>query len=813
MYKKKRIRNFLFVLGLNILLIFLLSRRWGNIPPMGKFLNPFEGFWQNAEKKDSYSSSKKRLKHLRSTVEVVYDEQYVPHIFASDLESLYFLQGYITARHRLWQMEIQTHLAAGRISEIIGRDGLEIDRFQRRRGMVFSAENSFDVTMKNPMLKMMLESYTKGVNAYINHLNYKTYPIEYKLLDYAPEQWTPFKCILLAKHMAATLNSGDDDIEYTNALQKFGREYFDIMYNESTFQDMQDPVIDSSNGWIFKPKEAIKPLNNPTFSGNIIPILPYKKPSPFNGSNNWAISGTKTANGNTILCGDPHLELNLPSTWMAMQLCSPQMNVYGVTLPGTPSVIIGFNDSIAWSFTNARRDVSDWYAVQFKGKNYNQYLLDGKWKSTQKRIEKILIRNDQLFYDTVYYTVWGPVVYDENFRSKKGIANLALRWIAHDGFEEGYIFPMLNSAKNYNDFLQAIQHYSSPAQNIVFADASGNIALWVQGKFPLKWEKQGKFVMDGRFSSNNWQGYIPQEHNIHSYNPEREFVSSANQYPVDTTYPYYIFDTKYESYRNRRINDLLRRSDKLSIEDVIRIQNDNYNLKAAECLPYFLSILDKDKVNEDEKRIVQILQKWDFYNHPESRAATYFESWFDKLMLLLWDELQEEGVSMIYPSAFRTIFLLKERPTFDLMDVQNTPQKETASDIINKSFKQAEAEISLFERHQNSISWAYYKSTIIHHLARIRSLNIKVYNGGNHNIINATTEDHGPSWRMIVELSRDGTKAWGIYPGGQSGNPGSPYYDNFVRKWEKGTYNELLFMRAMNDFSEKILFKQKFIPK
>src|SRR6267154_1848609 len=234
-----------------VALVYALNRSWDfgkPIPPLGKFLDPFHGFWKNEVVKTPALSS---VKGLSTDVSVVYDSTLIPHIYALNEEDLFFAQGFITASHRLWQMELQTHAAAGRVSEILGLSALDFDRGQRRLGMVYGAQNSLSEMEKDPVLKTVAEKYAEGVNAYIQSLDYETLPLEYKLLNYKPEPWTPLKSALLLKYMAKTLNIAEKDFEMTNALKLFGKETLELLYPDN--EHVGDPIIDNPNGWKFKP--------------------------------------------------------------------------------------------------------------------------------------------------------------------------------------------------------------------------------------------------------------------------------------------------------------------------------------------------------------------------------------------------------------------------------------------------------------------------------------------------------------------------------------------------------------------------------
>lgn len=804
-----KLAKFFTSLAITLLLIYLMGNGWTlgsiSIPPLGRFLDPFHGFWQNLEPTGYEGKKQLVIPGLKEPVTVVYDSILIPHIFAKNNDDLYLAQGYITAMHRLWQMEFQTHAAAGRLSEIVASDAvLNYDRTQRRLGIVFGAEQSMDA---NPSIIQ----YTKGINLFIESLDYNNLPFEYKLLNYQPEPWTNLKCALLLKNMAQTLNMGDKDIEMTNALKLYGKEMVDLLYPDD--EKVGDPIVNNPGGWNFEPITLDSvPLALPD---ELIKINKAPGADPTTGSNNWAVAGSKTYTGSPMLAGDPHLHLSLPSIWYAVQLHAPGINTMGASLPGVPSVIIGFNDSIAWSVTNAQRDLVDWFKITFENKSRDKYLLDGRWVETRKVIEEFKVRGESSFYDTVVYTNWGPVTYDHNFHAENNLNGYAFRWIAHEPSEEIIAFNNLNRAKNYAEYMDALNSFSLPAQNFVFASVSGDIAMRIQGRFPVRRKGEGKFVLDGSKSSQGWQAYIPNGQNIAEKNPERGFVSSANQYPADMTYPYYITATNYEAYRNRRINQVLRESENITYRDMMKLQTDNYNLKAAESLPLFLSYLDSTHLNPQEKQAYRILKAWDYFNHPNSAGATYYEAWWDNLMPLLWDEMQNEEVNLARPTTFNTIKLLKEKPDLSFFDIQQTEEKENAGDVIRKAFILGVQDIEKWKASHTTLPvWAEYKDSYIGHLLPpLTALSIPVKTGGNHDIVNAHSRTHGPSWRMVVSLEPSGIKTWATYPGGQSGNPGSEHYSDLLPRWVKGEYFPLLFLQTPDEEIQKVFYSTHLNPK
>ena len=795
----------LFALLLSCGIFYILNNPIGKLPPLGIFLNPSTGIWQN-EKNESISGEI-TIPGLKDLVTVHYDAQLIPHVFAQNEHDLYKAQGYLTAKHRLWQLEFQTYAAAGRLSEILGEKALDYDRSERRRGMGFGAEQSVAFMKKNdPKTLQLVQDYADGVNAYIDQLKAADYPVEYKLLDYKPEAWSPEKTALLLMYMTKMLAGRDKDLAYTNMLGLIGQENFNLLFPE--YFDITDPVIPKDTDWSFIDVPQTKQPENLVVLDTTRASLP--QPHPDNGSNNWAISGSKSASGRPILANDPHLGLNLPSIWFVMQLSTPQHNAFGATIPGALGVISGFNQHIAWGETNATRDVSDWYKITFNSDG-TKYLYDGNWRPVTQRIEKIKIKGRTAFQDTVRYTHHGPVVFDKNFKSDKERAGYALRWIGHEGGNHQKTFIELNKAKNYEEYVAALQYWTAPSQNFVFASTAGDIALWIQGKFPNKWEGQGKFLMDGSRSENDWQSFIPQTFNAHTKNPSRGFVSSANQHPVDEQYPFYVFNDGYETYRNRVINDFFQSKDTFSIADFKNLHNNNFNLKAAELLPFMLKQMNTELLTEVEQKLYDEISTWQFNNDIDEVGPSIWDAWFDALKDLVWDEFDQKEITLTQPFDYQTIHLLKTQVEHKFMDIVATKdKKETARDLFLLSFKKAVKAIK--EKEKEGYDWGKFKGTFVGHLLQalpaFSRFDIPI--GGGRSIVNATSTNHGPSWRMIVEMTEPPT-ALGIYPGGQSGNPGSRYYDNFIDDWAAGKYHRLNFLQSDTQ-SEVILGTQTLIP-
>ncbi|RCR69270.1 penicillin acylase family protein [Larkinella punicea] len=784
-----------------------LNQPWGSVPALGRLLSPFEGFWQNAETVGQSSEQKISVKGAREEVTILFDDLHVPHIFAKNDFDAYFAQGYATARDRLWQMEFQTHAAAGRISELIGDRAVELDRYNRRLGMAYGAEKSLEGMSNDPVSKSVLDAYTAGINAYIDQLKPADYPIEYKLLGYAPEPWTPIKVAFLLKQMTQTLAAGADDLMMTNVRQQLGPALTANLFPDYPFKE--DPIIPVGTRWDFTPVKLPAPPPNIETDSSV--VLNWQPHDPGIGSNNWAVGPEKTAMGYPILANDPHLTLSLPSIWYQVQLVTPTMNVYGVSLPGAPGVIIGFNKDVAWGVTNVGADVLDFYKIRFRDNRRQEYWHDGKWKPVRRRIETIRVKGKPAVVDTILYTHHGPVVYlpeDKPFRNNIP-TGYAARWIAHEVDNGIKTFYLLNRAKTYDDYVTALSYYVAPAQNFVFANAAKDIAISPNGRFPLKWRDQGKFLLDGTKAANDWQGWIPAAQNPRVKNPPRGFVSSANQSSTDPTYPYYINWEFETTDRGMRINQRLTEMQNVTVDSLRHLQNDVYNHQASKFLPVLLPYIQEKDLSDPQKQALKTVRQWNYQQDTASVAGTIFVDWISRLEDGIWaDDFPDDANRPLrYPNTDRTLQLVTEEPTSRWFDNVQTPNRqETIQEVVTNSFRATVD--SLVKQHGplgKTWAWADHKGTSVRHLIpgldAFSALNVQI--GGGRGIVNAAGRRAGPSWRMIVQTGPN-VRAYGVFPGGQSGNPGSPYYLNMLETWRKGDLYELLYLKSVTEKSPRI---------
>ncbi|MEY3437175.1 MAG: hypothetical protein RL335_1631 [Bacteroidota bacterium] len=811
-----RVFSFLFSLLLTIGLTYVLDTTAVLPAPLGKLLSPQEGIWQNAEPVDGDISQTLSMPSLKGNTEVYFDERMVPHVFSDNEEDAYFVQGYLHAKFRLWQMEFQTHFISGRISEIVGDKGLEVDRKHRRMGITSAAEKTLAMWEADTEIMNMCNAYTAGINAYISDLPESKLPLEYKLLGYKPERWTNLKSVLFFKAMTMDLAGGDNDFEQTNLLRILGEDDFQMLFPEAP--DSLSPIIPKGVPFTKSTEIPIQPINADAeyfHRQDSVWFADQFKPDPDNGSNNWVLSGSKTQSGSPILCNDPHLGLTLPAIWFEIHIQTPTSNAYGVSFPGLPGVVIGFNDHIAFGFTNAGRDMKDYYEIKFKDESRSEYWFNGEWKKADLRIEQINIKGKQPYIDTVSYTIFGPVIYDKTFNDRlKQHKAYALSWIAHSPSNPMRMWYQLNRAKNYNDYLEAIKYFNEPSQNILFASKENDIAVKQEGNFPLRWPGQGKFIMPGFDSSYMWKGYIPREDNPFVHNPTQGYISSANQRPVDSTYPYFI-PGNYDMYRGISINRRLDSIKNATPQDMMKLQNDNYDVFAEQLRPIMLKYVNRNELSKQAVNFITQLETWDLKRSVEASGATIFDHWADSLSKAIFeDELARNELPILFPKDYILAqYLIRDSTSFKFIDDIRTPQPETLTDVLNSTLEKATLVLTKLDK-EGKLSWGKFKNTTIYHLLRNNMMPFAKESlpiGGGENIINATKHAHGPSWKMIIHLTTP-TEAYGIYPGGQDGNPGSKYYDNSAMDWANGQYYKLWVM-TKNEIADprikaKMVFKK-----
>lgn len=780
----------LFPLLALIIMIFALSIQLFNVFPLGKILNPFTGVVRNGTdirlQEPLITLDKAELK---SAVQIFFDDRRVPHLFAGNQHDLYFAQGYVTAYLRLWQMDFMAYNAAGRLSEILDPGiFLEYDRNQRRMGIPTAAAASLALMEKDPETDSILAAYTNGVNSYIRELNKENLPLEYKLLDYIPEPWTKLKSVLILKYMASTMTGYNEDVMMSKMALALGDDYFNKLFPD--FNGHISPVMDNGHQDAERP---LTPFQKPVYldynfmsSGSVIKESGY---NPRLGSNSWAVSGKKTKSGYPILANDPHLNLSLPCIWVEMQLSAPGLNAYGVSIPGTPAFTIGFNNDIAWGITNGADDVKDWYKLKLSA-DYKKYKLDDKWMDLQYRIDTLRRKGQSPLCDTIYTTVYGPIVMDSSFHARQpDLDNHALHWELQRPSNEFKTFIRLAAAKNYTDYKNAIAYFSSPVQNFTFACRDNTIAINHQGSMAVKERGEGRFIMDGTKSTFATHKYIPADSLPQLLNPTSNYVLSANQHPTYADYPYY-YNGYYSEVRANRIKKLLEKDTLFDIAAMQAMQLDNTSDLAVTVLPLLLANVRQSALSPQQHRLLGKISTWQGAYNEQDESARLFELWWKRVETDTWDELQNYAFYLRPPDAYILADMISTSPDDKYFDKMATAARESAADIITAAFIAATTEYEQLETAGRN-KWGQLNRVDIMHLTGIPALSrTGLPSAGHPDAINAASATWGPSWRMVVELD-ERPRAYGIYPGGQSGNAGSPYYDNFIKDWNKGKYYPL----------------------
>lgn len=835
-YRKKFIRYVLWTVVLIVLGSLQLAYKNQIVPPIGYLFSPFTGMWVHADYYREPSYSAPPGDSLRARVDVFYDERAVPHIFADNDMDAYFMQGYITASQRLWQMDFLARVGEGRLTETFSRSKqtLASDTKVRRLRLVASAKASVELWKKDTAMYKNMTEYARGVNAFMESLDSRSLPLEFKILGYRPDQWTPLRSALILKNMSVTLAGDMPDLGATNTKKILGEELFDFLFTRRA--DDGTPVIPNVTGtWGFSrtwgksaavdstwlPSVDTATALSPILSDVYMPRTDYMY-----GSNNWAISGKRTTSGNAILCNDPHLGLSLPSVWFENQLIvADEMNVYGASLPGVPGVVIGFNEYIAWGMTNSEHDLADTYSIRWKDSKKLEYLYDGKYVPVTIILDTVKNRVANAIrsrIDTIRVTEWGPVYY---YNPKSLYNDYAVQWACTDPSNEPLVIYKLNHARNLPEFQHAIEGFTCPAQNIVFAGRKnkrtkeyGDIGMWLQGRLPNKLVSQGTLVQNGTNPANKWRGYIPTEHLPHIVNPETGYVVSANQATTDQTYPY-PYNGYFEHFRGRTIHAILDTMEQLNPAKMKLVQTDDYSLEAAEVLPLLAYYTDTSCIDAKYKNYYARLSEWDYHFNRDSLSPTLFRLWWQEIQDKIWnddltnpDDLKTKlQTPFLRPSTWATAQLIQYYPNHPIFDIKGTKDRETIDFICQFSFKIACEKLTEWLDINNRLmmsrqaqakeigAWGDFKATSITHLSQLKAFgDYRINASGASHCINALDKNDGPSFRMIVEVG-DTMNAYVVYPGGQAGNPGSYFYNNFVEQWSNNLYYKVFYMKSPND--------------
>ncbi len=562
---------------------------------------------------------------LSSPVIVRRDARSVPYIDARNDRDLYFVQGYVTASDRLWQMDLLRRVARGETAEIFGRQALEEDKMWRRYGFAAVAEKSLEFL--SPELKQALETYAAGVNAYIASLQADALPSEFRILQYRPREWRPTDTIIIGKILAESLSSTWRHDLQRAAWNSLSADKLRDLTNRVTPFDV---ILFGTDG-----KSAGTPLYDTVLPKGPFPMAQADHLAAVRerslervglfaeelaASNNWVISGKLTADGKPILANDPHLAATAPGIWYITHLSAPGIRASGVTFPGVPGIVLGHNEHFAWGATNVGPDVQDLYLETIETNAADgsaRYKTPEGWAGLTVRKERIVVRSSLMGRETetidfdVQETRNGPIILNENGRS------YSLKWTARDPKNSEFeAFFKLNRGRNWDDFRNALSRYGGATQNFVYADTKGNIGWQVAGHIPLRRTGHGEFPYDGSTNDGDWTGSIPLSELPFLYNPPSGLIITANQRIVGTDYKYPQMVRETASpWRARRLHDLLSGKRNITRDQVSEAQHDVYNIP--------LSMLAKEIVasNAVSAKTIETLKSWDGRMTADSKAA------------------------------------------------------------------------------------------------------------------------------------------------------------------------------------------------
>ena len=800
---RREIVKFSISIFLTIIILSGLSLPLGPLPPLGQLFNPASGIFLSAVGSEYPSRLEIAVPEIQSTVIVYRDHYGVPHIFGSTTADAYFALGYLHARDRLRQMDIYKRLASGRMSEVFGNSTLKSDIAMRKIGFQRLAEK-ISQTTEDPETARITEAYVAGVNKYIKDLG-KNIPFEFKFLGYRPETWSATDTVIFTLLTSWNMASPYNDLIMKLVRDKLGPDSFQELF--PTDRPLQIPVIpDDSLPLISDTPKKFEAVNDIEIDlTQAIKDILENTASGFGlgaggvpASNNWVIDGTKSTSGKPILANDPHLPFQLPPIWYEAHIVSDELDVYGITMPGGPAVVVGHNRDIAWGITNVGADVADFYVEKINPSNPDQYLFEGSWLTMEKNTEVIRVKGGEDVVVVVSETVHGPVL------TQKG-ATISVKWIGFDTSLWKMGLFQINKARNYEEFVDALKDYNLPAQNVVYADVEGNIALWVAGKYPMRKSGIGLLPHNGSTGEFEWTGYIPFEEIPYALNPDQHYLASANQRSTGDKYPHYLTSLGYgPGYRANRINNLLNDSQHITYEDMQKFQMDSFDLAASIFTPFFLEAVSESEVTDPiVLEAVEYVRNWNFIADKELVAPTIWNSWFLKFYSYTFkDEWDSAGITdysfFPHPDILQDYTVNNYPRWFD--DV-TTSEKETRDDIIVLSLSQTVKELRA-ELGDELNEWKYGKYHVveINHFfsgAGVKALDYppQPRDGGPLTLNVAWGErvsTGGPSWRMVVDLA-DMEGAVGVLPGGESGVPFSMHYSDQVDLWLDYSYHDLLF--------------------
>ncbi|GEN52536.1 penicillin acylase family protein [Halobacillus faecis] len=719
------------------------------------------------------TSGEATLAGLEASVTVTRDDQGVPHIQAENELDVFRAQGYVQAQDRLFQMELARRQASGGLSEVVGEATIDQDRYFRTLGLRRAAEKSLAVYSDEATER--LEAFAEGVNAFIEN---EPLPPEFAMMNINPEPWTPLDSLTIGKYMAFDLGGHWERQAFNYyLLQNFSEEEAYELF--PTYPEDAPTVL----------AEADTVDIEKSFANVIIP-------NEFNGSNNWVVSGDRTASGSPMLADDPHLGMATPSIWYQMHLEAPGYNVSGVIFAGIPGIILGHNDNIAWGVTNVGPDVQQLYLEKRNPENPNQFLYEDEWEEADVFTETIQVKDGDPVELEVVETRHGPVISDYAGESGKDTL-LSLRWTALDATTELEAVLEMNRAEDWESFEKGLEKFLVPAQNFVFASKDGTIAYKANGQVPIYNEPEDALLpMRGWESEDEWQGFVPFDELPRVVNPEEGFIATANNKITAEDYPYHISHNWAQPYRYARISQMLEGENELTPEQFQAMQMDVKNLQAEEFLPLLLDYVDP--VTSMEKETVALMEEW---NREDDRALAQplvFHRWMANIEDELYNVDLSGDIQKFFKGAGQTTDELLRKGEESRWVEKAGGMESVISEAFQATMNEMKEEFG-----ENPSEWAWGDAHAVeftHPLSSIGFLERFLNPGDPYPVSGSRVTvraagfnseglvNHGASWRFVIDMD-DPTEAYHVVGPGQSGHFRSDWYHDQLDDWVEGEYH------------------------
>lgn len=787
--------KFLVAVLLSALVLGAFSAPLGTLPSLGSLLDPTSGVWTVAPGSRHPRDAEAFVRGLSGPVTIVRDGYGVPHIYAAQGDDGWFALGYVHAQDRLWQMDLGARAAAGRLSEVLGPDFLETDRFFRTIGLNRIARAAVENrTAAGEFDVEVMRAYAAGVNAHLASLARADLPLEFKLLDYAPEPWTEEKTILAGLLTAFSLSWDTYDLEYGLLEQAVGsaeaEELFPL-YPYGPQEPIAPRVASAAPGsGVAISGEAVRDILRRAEAARR--VLPDREGL---GSNNWAVGGSRTSSGKPLLAADPHLAFTLPAVWYQAEVHAEPYHVRGATFPGVPGFFFGTNGAIAWGETNTGADVTDYYIETFSPDG-SQYMFRGDWWNVTIRDEPIVVRGQRVDAYRVRETRHGPVLTELG-------QTVAMRSTLTEFRGELKAILLIAQAADWTSFREALREWRVPAQNFVYADGhgpSGNIAIRSNGLYPIRnssWpiDRNGvvpRVPLNGSSGEFEWVGFVPFDAYPELVNPSQGFVASANQVPVEPNYAYYLGTFWDEGYRARRIHALLSTFNVVTFQDLRAFQLDVADTAAEALVPILLGAATAR--NATDQAALEALAAWDLRMRVNSTAATVWWAFVNEYLDSTFrDEYAANALDLPLPYVMTLEAFTTRNPEpawFD--DVSTLGTKETRDGILARAFARAVDDlVAAVGPDVATWTWGTRHTRTFAHLTGLDPLaRGPIPSEGDAftlNVAGGYDARAGSSWRQLLDFS-DLNASLAIYPGGQSGNPVSPHYADLLDLYMRQEY-------------------------